>query len=197
MFALRIFVLCFLTTAASAQDFMEVSGPTTVQPGWIGFCERNPYECGAPKEKAPIPVLTAKRLAELQEVNTLVNASVVARTDLEQYGELEYWSYPYSGFGDCEDYALQKRLLLNKKGWPRSALLLTVVFSSSGGHTVLTVKTSGGELVLDNLNSRLLFWRQTGYEFVKRQSEKDPNVWVALRTPAQVVQIRSHGTSGF
>ena len=52
------------------------------------------------------------------------------------------------------------------------------------GHAVLTVKTDRGEFVLDNQNEDVLLWSETGYRFVKRQSQNDPNVWVALGDPA-------------
>ncbi len=46
------------------------------------------------------------------------------------------------GYGDCEDYALLKRKMLMQAGWPREALLMTVVRDKKGeGHAVLTVKT--------------------------------------------------------
>ena len=61
--------------------------------------------------------------------------------------------------------------MLMQAGWPRQALLVTVVRDKRGdGHAVLTVKTDKGEFVLDNQNPEILLWSQTGYRFVKRQS---------------------------
>ena len=34
--------------------------------------------------------------------------------------------------------------------------------------------------MLDNQNENVLAWTETGYRFVKRQSQSDPNVWVSL-----------------
>jgi len=48
------------------------------------------------------------------------------------------------------------------------------------GHAILTVKTDRGEFVLDNLTDEIRPWDATGYRFVKRQSQSDPNVWVDL-----------------
>jgi len=74
--------------------------------------------------------------------------------------------------------------MLMQAGWPRQALLITVVRDKQGdGHAVLTVKTDRGEFVLDNQNEEVLLWSETGYRFVKRQSQIDPNVWVALGDP--------------
>ena len=77
--------------------------------------------------------------------------------------------------------ALLKRRDLIKKGWPVGALLMTVVRRANGeGHAVLTVLTDRGDLVLDNMRSRILVWDETNYQFVKRQSEFDSGEWVAI-----------------
>jgi predicted transglutaminase-like cysteine proteinase len=71
--------------------------------------------------------------------------------------------------------------MLIDAGWPREALLITVVRDKKGeGHAVLTVKTDKGEFILDNQNENVVAWTETGYRFVKRQSQGDPNVWVSL-----------------
>ncbi len=79
------------------------------------------------------------------------------------------------GKGDCEDYVLLKRRMLMQAGWPREALLITVVRDKKGdGHAVLTVKTDKGDFILDNQAENVLLWSETGYRFVKRQSQSDP-----------------------
>ena len=79
---------------------------------------------------------------------------------------------------------LLKRKMLIQAGWPREALLITVVRDKRGdGHAILTVKTDRGEYILDNQNDQILLWSETGYRFVKRQSQTDPNVWVSLGEP--------------
>ena len=76
---------------------------------------------------------------------------------------------------------LLKRRDLIRKGWPTGALLITVVRQRNGdGHAVLTVLTDRGDLVLDNLNPRVLVWNATNYEYVKRQSEYDSGQWVGI-----------------
>jgi predicted transglutaminase-like cysteine proteinase len=107
---------------------------------------------------------------------------------MEHWGVVERWNYPDDGYGDCEDYALLKRKLLMQAGWPRQALLMTVVRDLNGdGHAVLTVKTDKGEFVLDNERAEILLWSETGYQFVKRQSQTDPNTWIALGDPRPAV----------
>ena len=51
------------------------------------------------------------------------------------------------------------------------------------GHAILTVKTDHGEFVLDNLSDEIRPWNATGYRFVKRQSQEDPNLWVSIGDP--------------
>ena len=76
-------------------------------------------------------------------------------TDLDHWGVVEQWNYPDDGYGDCEDYVLLKRRMLMQAGWPREALLITVVRDKKGdGHAVLTVKTDKGEFILDNQDER-------------------------------------------
>jgi predicted transglutaminase-like cysteine proteinase len=74
--------------------------------------------------------------------------------------------------------------MLMQAGWPRQALLVTVVRDKQGdGHAVLTVKTDKGEFILDNQTEEIVLWSETEYRFVKRQSQSDPNVWIALGDP--------------
>jgi len=76
---------------------------------------------------------------------------------------------------------LAKRRMLIERGWPASALLITVVRDEEGlGHAVLTVATDRGDLVLDNKTSEIRNWRDTPYLFQKRQSRANPLSWVSL-----------------
>ena len=91
------------------------------------------------------------------------------------------WYYPDDGYGDCKDYALLKRRMLMGLGLPREALLLTVVWTKKNqGHAVLIVRTDNGDFVLDNLAPKVVIWNKAGYDFVKRQSQTHPNVWVYI-----------------
>ena len=96
-------------------------------------------------------MLSNKAWTDLVRINKWVNDNVKPMTDLEHWGVVEKWSYPDDGYGDCEDYVLLKRRMLMEAGWPREALLITVVREKNGnGHAVLTVKTDKGEFILDN-----------------------------------------------
>jgi predicted transglutaminase-like cysteine proteinase len=151
---------------------------------WIEFCAENKRECATRPTEARDVVLTRTAWADMVRINNWVNTNVKPMTDIEHWGVVERWSYPDDGYGDCEDYVLLKRRMLIQAGWPRSALLVTVVRDQRGdGHAVLTVKTDKGEFILDNQNEAVLLWSETNYRFVKRQSQTDPNVWMALGDP--------------
>jgi predicted transglutaminase-like cysteine proteinase len=149
--------------------------------GRAGRESRHPAECESKALEARDVVLTQKAWKDLVRINAWVNTTIKPKTDLEHWGVVEKWSYPDDGYGDCEDYVLLKRKLLIQAGWPRQALLITVVREQNGdGHAVLTVKTDKGEFILDNQNTEILLWSETTYRFVKRQAQSDPNTWVAL-----------------
>jgi predicted transglutaminase-like cysteine proteinase len=180
--------VCMAAPSANAQQarFMYVSVGETSRPpiGWVQFCQDRPWECRVEATEPRDVELTPAALNELQRINRHVNEQIKPLTDLEQYGVIEKWTYPESGFGDCEDYVLLKRRMLMQGGWPREALLVTVVRDKKGdGHSVLTVRTNRGEFILDNQIEQILPWAETGYQYTKRQSQSDPNVWVSLGDP--------------
>lgn len=164
--------------------YLAVGEPTRAPIGWIEFCVEYKSDCNTKPTAARDVVLTPKAWADMVKVNNWVNDTIKPVTDLEHWGVVERWSYPNDGHGDCEDYVLLKRRLLMQAGWPREALLITVVRDKKGeGHAVLTVKTNLGEFILDNQEAAVLAWNKTGYRFVKRQSQSDQNTWVALGEP--------------
>ena len=152
--------------------------------GWVEFCNEHPSDCRGGSSAPRDVVLSGKAWKDLMRVNRYVNETVKPMTDLDHYGMVEKWAYPNDGYGDCEDYVLLKRRMLVEGGWPREALLITVVREKNGdGHAVLTVKTDKGEFILDNQNPEILLWSETSYRYVKRQSQTDPNIWVSLGEP--------------
>lgn len=172
--------------AGPREQLLYVAVGETARPpiGWVQFCQDRPWECRVEASEPRDVDLTSDAYRELKRVNDFVNARVLPITDLEQYGVIEKWTYPESGYGDCEDYVLLKRRMLMQLGWPRQALLITVVRDKKGdGHSVLTVRTNRGELILDNQVEEILPWADTGYHYTKRQSQSDPNIWVSLGDP--------------
>jgi len=164
--------------------YVSVGEPARAPIGWVEFCVEYKSECATRPSAPRDVVLTAKAWSDMVKVNAWVNDSIKPITDLEHWGVVERWNYPEDGQGDCEDYVLLKRRMLMQAGWPREALLITVVRDKKGdGHAVLTVKTNRGEFVLDNQETEVLAWNKTGYRFVKRQAQTDPNLWVSLGDP--------------
>ncbi len=185
---LMAFGLDALPTAQAAGPpraaFALVGEPATAPFGWVDFCRRHDGECDGGK-LAPLDInLTAGAIKELERLNQWVNGHIEPVADLDHWGVVDQWDYPTDRKGDCEDYAILKRRLLLEEGFPRQALLMTVVKDARNeGHALLTIKTNLGEFVLDNLNNEMKRWDQTGYRFVKRQSQSDQNLWVQIGEP--------------
>lgn len=149
--------------------------------GHIRFCKNFPGEC-MKRDPGNLRVrLTEDVRQQLIYINNSVNNAIKPMSDQEQYGEIERWTYPKTGRGDCEDYVLVKKKQLIQLGWPASALLITVVRDEYyEGHAILTVRTDRGDFILDNKRSEILAWDETNYFFIKRQSADDPRKWVSL-----------------
>lgn len=180
-----LFAASSIANATEAETLFVALGEDTRAPvGWVEFCNEHADECPDENSEARDILLTPQVWKDLVRVNRWVNKTIKPMTDLAQWGVVEKWSYPDTGYGDCEDYVLLKRRMLIEAGWPRAALLITVVREQNGnGHAVLTVKTNKGEFVLDNQNEEILLWSATTYRFVKRQSQENANIWVTLDDP--------------
>jgi predicted transglutaminase-like cysteine proteinase len=174
-------------TAGTAEErplFISIGDTARPPIGWVEFCVEYDPECKTKPSAPRDVVLSTPAWKDLQRINLWVNTNIKPMTDMDHWGVVERWNYPDDGYGDCEDYVLQKRKMLMQAGWPREALLITVVRDQHGdGHAILTVKTDKGEFILDNQTDNILPWTDTGYRFVKRQSQSDPNVWVSLGDP--------------
>jgi predicted transglutaminase-like cysteine proteinase len=173
----------YLINGAKAAELYEPVGEKTSGPpiGWVQFCQTYRNECNT----KPLPprevVLDDNAWDDLRKLNNRVNRTIRPETDMDHYGMIQWWRYPDDGAGACHSYALLKRRLLMQAGWPRQALLMTIVHEANGdGHAVLTVETDKGEFILDNLTDNIVLWSQTPYRYYKRQSQNDPNVWVWL-----------------
>ncbi|HEX2552247.1 MAG TPA: transglutaminase-like cysteine peptidase [Microvirga sp.] len=164
------------------------SGTARPTAAWSAFCLQHPGECAVDRAEPEIVPFTPQVLAALTAVNRSVNRAIVPVPDLEHWGVTDRWDFPDDGRGDCEDIQLLKRRLLAERGLPRRAMRMTVVINGKGeGHAVLTVRTSRGDLILDNARDDVLPPRRTGYAFVKREGS-DGRAWVWLDgTSAPVV----------
>lgn len=114
------------------------------------------------------------QLKLLNQVNQSVNREVKKASDLDLYGQPEYWSLPrlIGGklYGDCEDYALEKRRQLIDAGVPETALSMAVAVTARGeSHAVLMISLKSGDWVLDNLTPWATPWEDLNYRWVERQ----------------------------
>ncbi|ACM25130.1 conserved hypothetical protein [Rhizobium rhizogenes K84] len=162
-------------------------GNVTSQPiGHYEFCERHTDECGPTRNTGPVD-LNADTWALVNQVNLRVNKTITPATDMEVYGQEEYWEYPKTA-GDCEDFALLKRKLLMQKGVSAANLLMTVVRKPDGeGHAVLTLRTKQGDYILDNLEDEVKVWYKTPYSYLKRQASFNAGRWVTIENGTDVL----------
>ena len=192
--AAAIVVAC-VATGGGAQarmpqaSYAAVGGETSIPYGWVDFCGRRPEECSGQRLPAVDVRLTDETWGLIDQTNRAVNAFIEPISNFDHWGTmLDHWDYPVDGKGDCKIYALYKRKLLLDQGFPRQALLMTIVRDlHDEGHAILTVKTDHGEFVLDNLSDEIRPWNATGYRFVKRQSQEDPNLWLSIGEPQRAL----------
>jgi len=184
-----------IRAAEHSSLYMRVFGQAIPPFGFVQFCQASPQECRTTGGREQRFNATPERLSELDEVNRYVNKLIRPATDYELFGVTERWVLPTEK-GDCEDYALLKRKILIERGWPSSALLMTVVRDELGeGHAVLTARTAQGDFILDNKVDEVMLWYMKPYEYIMRQSFLDPKVWVSLNpqaySPAAIAVVRN------
>lgn len=178
--ALGAAVFAFMSASANAGVGMITTNYTTQPIGHNEFCKQAPEECQSGSKNVAPHKLTRASWAKIVDVNNEVNTTIAPLTDMEIWGQMEVWSYPTS-VGDCEDYVLLKRRHLMNAGIHAGNLLVTVVKQPNGeGHAVLTVRTDRGDFILDNLVGRIDDWRDTPYEYLKRQASNHAGRWVTI-----------------
>lgn len=173
----------------ASQSFAESRGPSmltgglTSQPiGHYEFCQKYQNECNQRSKMTAPPKITDFGWKLVRDINHEVNSSIIAMTDLEIYGRDEVWEYPTVA-GDCEDFVLLKRKKLLEKGFSAADLLITVVRKPDGeGHAVLTLRSSEGDFILDNLEDDVKLWTTTDYTYLKRQASFNTGRWVTIET---------------
>lgn len=162
--------------AAPAGAPMALGGPSLPPAGFIRFCLDHLQECDNRVKSTAAVELTAERRRELDVVQAAVNAAIKPRIE-----PANDWDYPNDGYGDCNRYALEKRRVLEARGWPPESLLLAVALTETGeGHLVLVVRTDAGDLVLDNREPGVVDWSSLPYRWVARQSTRDLTQWVRI-----------------
>lgn len=178
------------TGAMSAQKGPQamVTGSVTSQPiGHYEFCRAQKDECAVRTKLQQAPRLTPHGWTMVQVINGDVNKAIIPMTDREIFGREEVWAYP-TEVGDCEDFVLLKRKKLMEAGFSPADLLITVVRKPDGeGHAVLTLRTSQGDYILDNLVDDVKLWADTPYTYLKRQASFDTGRWVTIENGRDVL----------
>lgn len=181
----QAFSLSSASRMAGAKHLAFISEKTqTVGPfAHVLFCKANPEDCRATKRtrwgRAPV-FLTERRQQQLRDVNIAVNTAIEPRNDAIANGFGDSWKLAPQA-GDCEDYAITKRHRLISMGWPARAVRLAVTYTASGeGHMVLVVRSSKGDLVLDNRIDAIRMWNKTGLKWKMMQASLDPRKWVGV-----------------
>jgi len=161
---------------AAAWTQMPTGAPAIPPAGFLGFCAKHLPEClGKPQGPGAIELTDETRQA-LDAVQTRINSAIIPRED-----PTHVWDYSTDGTGDCNKYALTKRRDLIAQGFPRHALLLATATTERGeGHLVLLVRTSQGDLVLDNRVPHVVDWTALPYRWVSVQSQESPVRWVSI-----------------
>jgi predicted transglutaminase-like cysteine proteinase len=159
--------------------FIEASRPTLAPMGHVVLCAREPQLC-APRGGASSVRLSADMEDVMRRVNREVNRSVWQVADLTRAGLADSWQVA-DRRGDCEDLALLKRERLIEQGFSPRAMRLAVAKTPWGeGHAVLVVRTSQGDLVLDNRHDAIRPWARTDLTWLKIQSPDNPRRWLAI-----------------
>lgn len=133
------------------------------------------------RETPSMTVADHDLLALIKAINTQVNRQFAQKTDYEVTGFGEYWE-PVSASrlraGDCEDFAIEKRLRLTQAGIAPDRMFYGVAFVRGLGlHTVLIVRLDEGDYVLDSLAPRVRPWGDSHYSWLRFQVPGQPTVW--------------------
>jgi predicted transglutaminase-like cysteine proteinase len=156
------------------------SGDARAPYAWVDFCKKYPAECRVNTSEADRIELTPKIWKQIVVMNSKVNRDIEPVTDMDHWGVVDRWDMAEDGRGDCEEYVLVKRRKLAEAGIPRRAMLVTVVIDEeNAGHAVLMIRTDRGDFILDNKRNSVLTWQQTGYVYVKRETQ-DRVAWTSL-----------------
>lgn len=187
--AIGVALLCIGASSTAAQDAGSAASPrgSAVVTGaarpiaaWVDFCQTYSGECNLNLAEPTRITWTPAVASTVAAVNRRVNRGLRAMTDQDHLGMPDRWDFAEDGIGDCEDFQLVKRRLLAQAGLPHRAMRMTVVIDEKGeGHAVLTLITDRGDIILDNKTNAVMAWHETGYTFIKRESQ-DSRSWVSL-----------------
>lgn len=167
----------------SSYKFLQMGAQAPALSGQVELCKRLPDTCiRKTNEYAPLRV-DAAFMKDMADENIIINAAIVPMEDKRQYGEEEYWNFPDTGAGDCEDYVLAKMKRFHEKfGVPLNNMSIVHVEITPdqkdvGRHAILAVRTSDGDYLFDNQTNKVMFPFETPYKFVSATSFEKFTEW--------------------
>ena len=208
--------IAFLASACGAHtqsgSHLMTADAIAAPHGLISMCEDRPEFCGGDVEAEIVeaePALIepstggsgemidhASLMAIAEAINTEVNTALTYRTDQENWGRDEAWLLPLSDdlstYGDCEDFALEKRQRLIAEGVDQDQLALATGWSrATGYHAMLILRTERGDFVLDNATRHVRAVNDTPYIWDRIQFGSNLLAWNRIegygRTIAQPI----------
>lgn len=162
--------------AVRGKAYMPEKDRTLAPFAHVAFCVKTPSECREHGGDAVV-AMTARNHAMLDSVNSAINNAIIPREDPARLGKWEV----NPPAGDCNDYAVTKRNELIQAGMSTHAVRLAIAMTPQGiGHTVVVVRTSEGDMVLDNRIYEIKRWDRTDLAWLKVESSADPRQWDRL-----------------
>jgi predicted transglutaminase-like cysteine proteinase len=129
-------------------------------------------------------------LAMARVVNATINTMISYRSDALNWNVEERWVLPLSSegvsYGDCEDFALEKRAALLEAGVPADRMRMATAWSpGTGEHAVLILRLAAGDYVLDNTTPHIFTVGQTRYEWRSFQTGNSLLEWSTVSNEPQ------------
>lgn len=175
---IRSFALAAIAALTIGMPVTQASARTSATLAPIGYqilCMTTPSACKGSRQTST--TFSVALMTTLKRVNVTVNRRIKPRNDPRG---TDNWSLNVA-YGDCEDYALAKRAALIRAGVPAGAVRIATARTRSGaGHAVLIIKTSRGDLVLDNRTNSIKSKRSSGLRFIAISGGTNPRVWASL-----------------
>ena len=165
--------------------YVTVGEPTRPPIGWVEFCIEYKPECATTPSEPRDVVLTSKAWTDMVKVNAWVNrvnqtdhrprtlgrgrALELSRRRLRRLRRLCAAQAPHAR---CRQAGRARRC---SSPWCATRRATATPYSRSrpiAANSFSTIR-----------KTQVLPWTKTGYRFVKRQSQTDPNLWVSLGEP--------------
>lgn len=129
-------------------------------------------------------------LAMARVVNAAINTAISYRSDALTWNMEERWVMPIRSegvtYGDCEDFALEKRAALLEAGAPADLMRMATAWSPGTGlHAVLILRLEAGDYVLDSVSPHILTVSQTRYEWRSLQTGPSLLEWSTVSNDPQ------------